>query len=80
MLGQVACMVQNRNAYKVFVRKAEIQKEDEAHAYSTHSLWVICCLAKLCYVACRDILDEKISFNTSPGKAKVDCSSNFENI
>jgi len=65
MLGQVACMVHKRNAYKVFVRKAERRKhvEDEAHAYSTHSLWVTCCRAKLCYVACRDILDEKMSFN-----------------
>jgi hypothetical protein len=27
MLGKVACMVQNRNAYKVFVRGAERKKE-----------------------------------------------------
>jgi hypothetical protein len=26
MLGQVACIVHNRNAYKVFVRKAERKK------------------------------------------------------
>ena len=83
MMGQVARMVQNRNAYKVFFSenlKERKHLEGEAHAYSICSLWVTCCLAKSCYVACRHILDEKTSFNTPPGKAKEDCSSNFENL
>jgi hypothetical protein len=82
MLGQVACIAQKRNAYKVLVRKAKERKhlENKAQASSTHSLWVTCCLANLCYVACRDISDEKMSFNTSPGTVKVDCSSNFEKL
>jgi len=40
--------------------------EHEAYAYSSHSLWVTGCLAKLCYVACRDILDEEMFFLTLP--------------
>jgi hypothetical protein len=82
ILRQVACMEQDRNAYKAFVRKAKERKhlENEAQACSTHTLWVTCCLINLCYVACRDISDETMSFNTSLGTVKVECSSNFEKL
>jgi len=60
MYGTQKKCIQNFWSEKLKERK---HLEDEAHAYSTHSLWVACYLAKLCYVACRDILDEKMSFN-----------------
>jgi hypothetical protein len=44
-----------------------------------HALWVTCCLWQ-CYVACSDIWNDNLSFNTFPCKAVIECRTNFERL